>query len=234
MYSDYRQVQHYLAHFGIKGQSWYTRHFQSYETAPTRSGKVGQEVGLAAKHGKSKYLDGVKKRFIQSFGATDARAKLAKMQSDENAKTIAHNAKVESILASSRQDAYWNEIMQMALNDFNRGVPAHKVYSEGHKWASKEEVYAADANIKAERLTKLYKNRKLDKRIVEAEKNLRDELSKNNNVYFITNSKGDKGYDVIPKEAYGDDPEEYARWHKFYSNRRDFKINYHINDKKGN
>lgn len=39
----------HLEHHGVKGQSWFTRHFQSYKTAPTRSGKVGVEVGLAAK-----------------------------------------------------------------------------------------------------------------------------------------------------------------------------------------
>lgn len=41
--------QNYIAHFGTKGQTWGLRRFQSYETAPTRSGMVGQEVGQAAK-----------------------------------------------------------------------------------------------------------------------------------------------------------------------------------------
>lgn len=39
----------YIAHFGVHGQQWFKRHFQSYKTAPTRSGKVGEEIGLAAK-----------------------------------------------------------------------------------------------------------------------------------------------------------------------------------------
>ena len=39
----------YIEHFGIKGQKWGLRRFQSYETAPTRSGMVGTEVGEAAK-----------------------------------------------------------------------------------------------------------------------------------------------------------------------------------------
>jgi hypothetical protein len=39
----------YIAHFGVPGQQWFKRHFQSYKTAPTRSGKVGEEIGLAAK-----------------------------------------------------------------------------------------------------------------------------------------------------------------------------------------
>lgn len=39
----------YIAHFGVPGQKWWQRHFQSYKTAPTRSGKVGEEIGLAAK-----------------------------------------------------------------------------------------------------------------------------------------------------------------------------------------
>lgn len=39
----------YIAHFGVPGMKWFKRHFQSYKTAPTRSGKVGEEIGLAAK-----------------------------------------------------------------------------------------------------------------------------------------------------------------------------------------
>lgn len=39
----------YIAHFGVPGMQWFKRHFQSYKTAPTRSGKVGEEIGLAAK-----------------------------------------------------------------------------------------------------------------------------------------------------------------------------------------
>lgn len=38
----------YLEHFGVPGQKWYHRFFQSYKTAPTRSGKVGEEHGLAS------------------------------------------------------------------------------------------------------------------------------------------------------------------------------------------
>lgn len=41
--------QEYIAHFGIPGQKKGIRNFQSYETAPTRSGMVGEERGEAAK-----------------------------------------------------------------------------------------------------------------------------------------------------------------------------------------
>ena len=41
--------QNYIAHYGTKGQEWGKRHYQSYETAPTRSGMVGTELGEAAK-----------------------------------------------------------------------------------------------------------------------------------------------------------------------------------------
>lgn len=37
-----------ILHFGRKGQTWYVRNYQSYEVAPTRSGKVGEERGEAA------------------------------------------------------------------------------------------------------------------------------------------------------------------------------------------
>lgn len=46
--------QNYIAHFGTKGQQWGKRHFQSYETAPTRSGMVGEELGEAAKQSERK------------------------------------------------------------------------------------------------------------------------------------------------------------------------------------
>lgn len=38
-----------ILHFGRKGQTWYVRNYQSYEIAPTRSGKVGEERGEAAR-----------------------------------------------------------------------------------------------------------------------------------------------------------------------------------------
>lgn len=49
--------QDYIAHFGIKGQTKGLRRYQSYETAPTRSGMVGQEVGEAAKQRSRKERD---------------------------------------------------------------------------------------------------------------------------------------------------------------------------------
>lgn len=47
--NEYTEVKNYLAHFGIAGQKWRLRRFQSYQVAPTRSGQTGQEVGEAAK-----------------------------------------------------------------------------------------------------------------------------------------------------------------------------------------
>lgn len=41
--------RNYLAHTGVKGQKHGVRNYQSYETAPTRSGMVGEERGEAAK-----------------------------------------------------------------------------------------------------------------------------------------------------------------------------------------
>lgn len=37
------EVKRYIAHFGVKGMSWYHRYHQGYDTRPTRSGKVGVE-----------------------------------------------------------------------------------------------------------------------------------------------------------------------------------------------
>jgi len=49
IYHSNLSADDYIAHFGVPGQQWFKRHFQSYKTAPTRSGKVGEEIGLAAK-----------------------------------------------------------------------------------------------------------------------------------------------------------------------------------------
>lgn len=47
-HDDLESLGPYLEHYGKPGQKWYHRFFQSYKTAPTRSGKVGEEHGLAS------------------------------------------------------------------------------------------------------------------------------------------------------------------------------------------
>ena len=37
----------YLSHHGVKGQRWGVRRYQSYDTKPRRSGKIGKMIGLA-------------------------------------------------------------------------------------------------------------------------------------------------------------------------------------------
>lgn len=49
METGQKELKTYLAHFGTKGQKHGLRRHQSYETAPTRSGMVGVEVGEAAR-----------------------------------------------------------------------------------------------------------------------------------------------------------------------------------------
>ena len=51
-----REVK-YLAHFGKKGQTWYVRNYQDYETVPTRSGKVGDFRGEEVDHDERKSED---------------------------------------------------------------------------------------------------------------------------------------------------------------------------------
>lgn len=51
-----REVK-YLAHFGTKGQTWYVRNYQSYETVPTRSGKVGEFRGEPEKEYRKERSD---------------------------------------------------------------------------------------------------------------------------------------------------------------------------------
>lgn len=46
---DYYIDDLFLEHYGTKGQKWYHRYHQSYESKPTVSGKVGQEHGVLGK-----------------------------------------------------------------------------------------------------------------------------------------------------------------------------------------
>lgn len=39
------EVKKYIAHFGVRGQTWYVRNYQDYDVRPTRSGKVGVYKG---------------------------------------------------------------------------------------------------------------------------------------------------------------------------------------------
>lgn len=66
----------YLEHFGVPGQKWYHRYFQSYKTAPTRSGKVGEEHGLASEQTENKTDE-----------ATDKETQLKALQ-ESNRKTL--------------------------------------------------------------------------------------------------------------------------------------------------
>lgn len=88
----------YIAHFGVPGQQWFKRHFQSYKTAPTRSGKVGVEVGLAAKQAErngegvdtdevfkkeiAEYKDLVNKKLIETEHDVGWRDKMSKDHRD--------------------------------------------------------------------------------------------------------------------------------------------------------
>lgn len=63
----------YLEHFGRKGQKWYRRFFQSYESKPTRSGKIGQEFGKAAAD-IGRQLGSLGKSIDKDFGTLRNRA----------------------------------------------------------------------------------------------------------------------------------------------------------------
>lgn len=92
------RISEHLEHHGVKGQSWFTRHFQSYKTAPTRSGKVGVEVGLAAKQAErngegvdtdevfkkeiAEYKDLVNKKLIETEHDVGWRDKMSKDHRD--------------------------------------------------------------------------------------------------------------------------------------------------------
>ena len=67
MYSknDYRyylenQLAHsddFLAHYGVQGMHWGVRRYQPYSQVPRKSGKKGDEKGLAKKKAKQVYKD---------------------------------------------------------------------------------------------------------------------------------------------------------------------------------
>lgn len=57
----------YLYHFGVKGQSWYERNYQDYDTKPTRSGKIG------IFNGKRREI----KRIGKDYATTEAHGRTA-------------------------------------------------------------------------------------------------------------------------------------------------------------
>ena len=132
----------YLAHFGRKGQQHGLRRYQSYETAPTRSGMVGQEVGEAAKQAdrlerRDEDHNGprrgpVKYEAKPSYNSPSDLAKASKKQSlkdklrakkaEKDAQDIEKNkakwAKSYKDL-EKHKDAFTNRELEYALNRLN-------------------------------------------------------------------------------------------------------------------
>lgn len=116
--------RNYLAHTGVKGQKHGVRNYQSYETAPTRSGMVGEERGEAAKQRERKRLSKEEKKEakLEKF-----RNKLYKEADRAYTKNIArqtkkikyegdkHYAKAKSW--QEEKDAIDDSIKKMSIND---------------------------------------------------------------------------------------------------------------------
>lgn len=119
--------QDYIAHFGTKGQTWGLRRYQSYETAPTRSGMVGQEVGEASK---------------QSARLEKFRGKLTK-ESDKWYDAVMTGASKRYNRASGREQKLLDKStkqtadMTARLQSFGDN-PSHKQKKEAMRMASKQ------------------------------------------------------------------------------------------------
>lgn len=118
----------YLEHYGIPGQKWFKRHFQSYKTSPTRSGKVGEEIGLAAKQAERNGEEEDNESLKNSKQTSDGRWEKSlpnnsdinfDLDSAERAKTFSKNyekhrkaiinqiAKDYALKYLNSQDPYW-------------------------------------------------------------------------------------------------------------------------------
>lgn len=132
--------QDYIAHFGTKGQSWGLRRYQSYETAPTRSGMVGQEVGEAAKQSerltkeekqeakaekwRQKEIKKVDKIYEQDEKYAEANASLAGVEwlrnpTQANLTKAQNAAKIHQYASIMRQDAV-QSVKNMSIKDIKK------------------------------------------------------------------------------------------------------------------
>lgn len=133
----------YIAHFGVPGQQWFKRHFQSYKTAPTRSGKVGEEIGLAAKQAerlgaeepkeysgkdalKSLGLDGYDRRDSEySFGKFTSYDKNVDSDTDGYVRFSLDKEDVhkqESVDTMKRAEKEWTKIKANVIPDVKSDV----------------------------------------------------------------------------------------------------------------
>ena len=113
IYHSNMSSDEYIAHFGVPGQRWYHRFFQSYKTAPTRSGKVGEEHGLANAQAENKTDE-----------ATDKETQLKALQ-ESNRKTL------ESAGFKDTTPAWYNNYAS-TRNVKQYSIEMHDPANDGH------------------------------------------------------------------------------------------------------
>ncbi len=105
-------MENYISHTGVKGQKHGVRNYQSYETAPTRSGMVGEERGEAAKQRErlEKFRNKLYKEADRAYTKHIARqTKKIEYEGDK------HYAKAKSW--QEEKDAIDDSIKKMSIND---------------------------------------------------------------------------------------------------------------------
>lgn len=141
--------QNYIAHFGTKGQTWGLRRYQSYDTAPTRSGMVGQEVGEAAKQRSKK----------EERAEAKAERYRTKQYKQINEHYDRENASLQKIIdkATERSKKYGEKAAHYA-------GPAHYNEKKGTKFIKKSATEAvwADRNKAVQKANEILRKKELD------------------------------------------------------------------------
>ena len=134
----------YIAHFGVTGQKKGLRRFQSYETAPTRSGMVGEEVGEAAKQAARLAKQEEKDNKIKSKW---------EKQSDKyySSKETALSNKVSKLRAKASKSTNERKIEKLnSAADYNE--KAKRNIEKIHKYANESIRNMSHADIKKEKV----------------------------------------------------------------------------------
>lgn len=131
--------QDYIAHFGVPGQKKGIRNFQSYETAPTRSGMVGEERGEAAKQAER-----LTKEEKQEAKAEEWRNRQAeKINRFYNIENVKAKRDIEKAKAAGKEDMVQLNTDILKNNDVYRKKELNYVKNMSIKDIKKEKTAVA-------------------------------------------------------------------------------------------
>lgn len=137
----------YLEHFGTKGQEWGKRHYQSYDTAPTRSGMVGTELGEAAKQRsrKEERQDEITEKWRNKLTAENDKY--------FNSQIKAHTNQYNKLKTKADKSTNANRIEKL---ERKAGFEEASVYNleKIHKYANQATMKMSYKDIKKEKLNR--------------------------------------------------------------------------------